>query len=263
MPTQTVNGVTISYTESGSGPPLVFVHGFPLDARMWDEQVRALARSHRAIAPDLRGFGKSPSLEPFTIDALADDVHALLRQAGALPCALCGLSMGGYVALALAKKCPTDLRALVLVDTRAEGDTAEAKANRQKMIDLVRQGGAKAVAEQMLPKLLSEQTRRSSAGVVERVRAMIEACPPRTIEHALLALRDRHDYTADLPSIPVPTLILVGEHDAITPPELSRAMHAKIPRSELSIIPGAGHMSPMEQPEAVNRELERFLRAVP
>jgi pimeloyl-ACP methyl ester carboxylesterase len=196
------------------------------------------------------------------MESAADDVHALLRQLGALTCVLCGLSMGGYVALAFAKKCPSDLRGLVLIDTRAEGDSAEAKTNRQKGIDTVRQGGSKAIADQMLPKLLAESTTREKPQVAQSVRQMIEACPPRTIEHALIALRDRTDQTSELPSIGVPTLIVVGEKDAITPPDLARAMNQSIPRSRLAVIPDAGHMSPMEQPEAVNGQLDRFLASL-
>lgn len=259
MPTQTVNGATMSYVESGSGFPLVLVHGFPLSARMWDEQVAALSQSHRVIAPDLRGFGKSPSSDPFTTESLADDVHALLERVGALPCALAGLSMGGYVALAYVKKYPTDLRGLVLIDTRAEADSQEGKQNRQKMIELVRHSGSTAVAEQMLPKLLCERTLREAPQVVRDLRQIMQSTPALTIEHALAALRDRPDHTTHLPSIGIPTLILVGGQDVLTPPECSKKMHDLIPRSRLHEIPDAGHMTPMEQPGIVIEQMKSFL----
>ncbi len=259
MPTESLHGTTFHYSESGSGSALALIHGFPLDSGMWQLQVAPLADRFQVIAPDLRGFGKSTSLEAFTIASLADDVHALLEKIGALPCVLCGFSMGGYVALAFAKKYPSDLRGLVLVDTRAEADAPEGKANRNKMIDLVRASGSKAVAELMIPKLLSDQTLRSHPPIVQQVRDMIESCPPRTIEHALAAMRDREDYTALFPSIAIPALIIVGEHDALTPPPMSRAMHAGIARSKLALIPGAGHLAPLEQPDAVSRELTQFL----
>jgi pimeloyl-ACP methyl ester carboxylesterase len=262
MPSETANGVTLAYEQRGEGTPVVLLHGFPLDSRMWANQVHALSAECRVIAPDLRGFGRSPSNEPFTIEALADDVHALLAKAAALPCALAGFSMGGYVALAFAKKYPTDLRALILVDTRAEADSAEGKAGRQKSIDLVRQGGSKAIADQMLPKLLVPDEERRGPKVTDVVRQMIESCPPRTIEHALIAMRDREDYTSVLPSIAVPALIVVGAKDAITPPQMSRAMHEAIPRSRLTVVPDAGHMSPLENPDEVNRALRDFLRSV-
>ena len=155
MPTGTINGVTLSYTDRGSGTPLVLLHGFPLDSRIWDQQAADLSGQCRVITPDLRGFGQSKPETPFTIESLADDVHALLESIVALPCVLGGLSMGGYVALAYAKKYPADLKALALIDTKAEGDTPEGKQGRQKMIDLVREKGSPAVAGQMMPRMFA------------------------------------------------------------------------------------------------------------
>jgi pimeloyl-ACP methyl ester carboxylesterase len=262
MPSETINGITLAYEDGGAGLPVVLLHGYPLDSRMWANQIGSLSARYRVIAPDLRGFGKSPSIEPFTIEQLADDVHALLAKRDALPAVLGGFSMGGYVALALAKKYPSDLRALILVDTRAEADTTEGKAAREKAIDLVRQGGAEAIADQMLPKLLVPEDQRRGPKVTNIVRGMIEAQPPLTIEHALRAMRDRADYTEMLPSVAVPTLIVVGEKDALTPPAMSRAMHERIPRSQLAIIPEAAHLAPMENPDDVGRALHDFLRSL-
>jgi pimeloyl-ACP methyl ester carboxylesterase len=260
--TQSVNGANLSYQERGAGArTVVLLHGFPLDARMWDAQIAALGDGggNRVIAPDLRGFGRSKSDTPFTIESLADDIHALLTGIGALPVVVVGLSMGGYAALAYAKKYPADLRGLVLVDTKAEADTEEGKAGRQKMIDLARREGSKAVAEQMLPKMLAKDAVEQRPQQAQALRGIMEACPPKTIEHALAAMRDRPDRSAELASIKVPTLIIVGESDAITPPPVAESMAKKIPGSQLIVIRGAGHMSPMEQPEQVNRALKAFL----
>ena len=262
MATETVNGITLAYEDRGQGMPVVLLHGYPLDSRMWANETHSLNARWRVIAPDLRGFGKSPSIEPFTIEQLADDVHALLAKLGALPCVLGGFSMGGYVALAFAKKYPTDLRGLILVDTRAEADTTEGKAGRDKAIDAARQGGAKAIAEQMLPKLLIPDDQRRGPKVTEMVRGMIESQPPLTIEHALRAMRDREDYTSMLPSIAVPTLILVGAKDPLTPLPMSRAMHERIPRSQLVEIPDAAHLTPLENPDAIGRAVQDFLRSL-
>ena len=259
MPTKTVRGATIHYLEAGKGPCVALVHGYPLNAQMWEKQLEALSDRYRVIAPDLRGFGQSGSSEPFTMESLADDVHALLEELGALPCVLAGLSMGGYVALSYVKKYPMNLRGLILIDTRAEGDTAEGKQNREKQIELVRSAGARAIAAQMLPKMLAADTCRGMPDVTQSLRRIMEACPPKTIEHALLAMRDREDHTHDLASIPVPTLILVGEHDAITPPAMSQKMHDLIPHSTLAAIPCAGHMSPMENPDEVSRHIRDFI----
>jgi len=252
----------MSYAEKGSGPVLVLLHGFPLDSRMWQAQVSELSGRWQVIAPDHRGFGQSRSETPFTIESLADDAHALLRELKALPCVLAGLSMGGYVALAYAKKYPTDLRGLILIDTKAEGDSPEGKEGRQKMIDSVRAEGSKAVADQMMPKMLAEETPKARPHQAQALREIMDACPPKTIEHALLAMRDRPDRTADLPSIAVPTLILVGDRDRITPLSNAQTMRDKIPNSQLTLIKGAGHMSPMEQPAQVNQAIGRFLGAL-
>jgi pimeloyl-ACP methyl ester carboxylesterase len=254
----------LSYTDRGGGGavPLVLLHGFPLDRRMWDGQIERLSEHRRVIAPDLRGFGQSRRSDPFTIESLADDVHVFLDQLVALPCVLAGLSMGGYVALAYAKKYPSDLRGLVLIDTKAEADTPDGKAAREKMIQLVRASGAAAVAEQMMPKMIAPAALESRPDVVKTLRQIMENCPPGTIEYALKAMRDRPDRTGELPSIKCPTLVIVGDADAITPPDVADAMSKAIPSARLETIRGAGHMSPMEQPEQVNRAIERFMAAL-
>src|SRR4051794_13530358 len=236
MPARNVNGTSISYEESGSGggtggTPIVLLHGFPLDARIWKSQRDALSKNHRVITPDLRGFGKSPSADSFTMESIADDVHALLSDLGALPVVLGGLSMGGYAALAYAKKYPTDLKGLLLIDTRAEADTPEGREARQKMIELVRTKGSAAVAEGMMPKMLASETPTKQPEVARELRTIMESQPPRTIENALAAMRDRPDFRKDLPSIAVPTLILVGECDAITPPAMAETLNKNIPKS--------------------------------
>ena len=262
MPTYSVNGTTLSVTERGSGFPVVLVHGFPLSHRMWDAQAAALADRYRVITPDLRGFGASASTEPFTLESQADDLHALLAQIKATPCVLGGLSMGGYITLAYAKKYPADLRALMLIDTKAEGDTPEGKQARDKMIELARKDGSRAVADQMLPKLLAKDAATTRPQVAQALRQIMESQPPQTIEHALAALRDRPDRAADLSSINIPTLVLVGDQDAITPPEVAERMARGINAAELVVVQGAGHMAPMEQPEQVNRAIRMFLERV-
>lgn len=229
---------------------------------MWDAQVGEFASRCRVIAPDLRGFGQSKSDSAFSIEDLADDLHHTLGSINALPCVLAGLSMGGYVALAYARKYPTDLRGLMLVDTKAEGDNPQQREGREKSIELVRREGAKAIADQMLPKLVAEDTPRTRPAVASAVRRMAEACPPKTIEHALAAMRDRPDQSDLLPSIAVPTLIIVGDADVITPVAMAESMRKQIPDSRLAVITGSGHMAPMEQPAQVNQAMGRFLREI-
>jgi pimeloyl-ACP methyl ester carboxylesterase len=263
MPTRDINGVQLHYTDQGSGKPVLLVHGFPLDSRMWDAQVPALAAAGcRVIAPDLRGFGQSRSDSPFTLGSLADDLHSLAVAVGAVPFVYVGLSMGGYVALAYAKKYPADLRGLVLVDTKAEADTPEGKEGRGKMIDLVRKDGSRAVAGQMMPKMLAKDATEQRPQTAQALRTIMDACPAKTIEHALAAMRDRPDRSGELSQIKVPTLVVVGESDAITPLAVAESMVSKVPGAKLVVIRGAGHMSPMEQPEQVNRAIRGFLEGL-
>jgi 3-oxoadipate enol-lactonase len=262
MATQTFDGIDLHYTDHGTGLPVALVHAFPLDSRMWDAQVDALAGGNRVIAMDLPGFGRSADAGPFTIDSMAERVHALLAKLDALPCVLAGVSMGGYISLAFATEYPADLRGLMLIDTKAEADSPKQKEGRQQMIDLVRKSGSKGVAEQMLPKMLAPDTPRSRPAVARRLRSMMEECSPTTIENALIAMRERPDRSLNLPSISLPTLVTVGEHDAITPVEIAHSMQSRIPKSELVVIRGAGHLSPYEQPAQVNQAMTRFLARI-
>ena len=260
MPARNVNGTSIYYEESGSGAPaVVLLHGFPLDSRVWTAQRDAMGKDRRVITPDLRGFGRSPSVDAFTMESIADDLHALLADLGALPVILGGLSMGGYAALAYARKYPADLAGLLLIDTRAEADTPEAREARQKMIDAVRARGSVAAAEMMMPKMLAPETPSKQPDVARELRTIMESQPPRTIENALIALRDRPDFRKDLASIAVPALILVGEADAITPPAMAETLNKNIANSHLVMVTNAGHMTPMEQPDQVNAAIRDFV----
>ncbi len=247
------------FTENGTGIPLVLVHGFPVDGRMWLEVSGALSHAFRVIVPDLPGFGRSTPAVPFTIDSVADALVAQLAAIEALPCVLAGFSMGGYIALSLAAQRAEAIRGLVLVDTRADADTPEGREGRGQMIQVARTAGSVAVAELMLPKMLSAGTLAERPDVVTALRRIMESSSPSAIEHALAAMRDRADRTNDLASINVPTLILVGDADSITPPATAEAMSRRIPGSVVRIIPGAGHMSPLEQPCEVSRVMLEWL----
>ena len=262
MPARTIGQKVIHYEQAGRGTPLVLLHGYPLDARIWSAQREALSDQFQVITPDLPGFGESKSSDPFTIQSLADDVHALLQALGATQCVLGGLSMGGYVALAYARKYLPELRALVLIDTRAEGDSPQGKEARMKAIETARTQGSREIASQMLPKMLAPGAQNARPELAKQLMTIMESCPALTIEHALLAMRDRADQTAELPSLALPTLILVGDGDAITPPSVAESMQRAIPSAQLTIIHGAGHMTPMEQPDQVNRAMRMFLQTL-
>jgi 3-oxoadipate enol-lactonase len=256
--------MTLAYEERGTGRPLVLLHAFPLDREMWQPQLDGLSDAARVVAVDLPEFGHStPGQDRLTVEHAADALADFLPAVGiGGPAVVGGLSMGGYVALAFARRHPRQLAGLILADTRAEADDPAGRAARDDMISLARAGGADAVIEKMLPKLLSEAARTNRPELVERVRAIGGRQGVSAITAALAALRDRPDATDSLAAIAVPTLILVGEHDAATPPPLSQKMAEKIPGSRLVTIPGAGHLSNLENPGAFNAAVREFLAAI-
>ena len=240
--------------------PLVLLHGFPMDRRLWTAVAVALADVAEVVPLDLRGFGTSADDRPFSIDALADDVH---RWVDGQPCVLGGLSMGGYVALSVADRYPADLAGLVLFDTKATADDAAARAKRDEMIAVARAGGSAAVADAMVPKLLSPAAPAASADASAALRRMATAVPVDTLVHALLAMRDRPDRTAALARITVPTLCVVGADDAATPPAVVEDMRRRIrTAAPLAVIPSAGHVPPLENPAAVTAVVRSFLASL-
>jgi len=259
-----LNGITMAYQErrQAEHPVLLLVHGFPLDSRMWAAQLDGLAAEARLIAPDLRGHGRSDAPPgPYTVDGHADDLAALLDLLGIERAIVAGLSMGGYVAFAMWHRHAARVAGLALLDTRAEPDTPAGRANRDAGIALIRERGVLAVAGDMLPKVLAPSSQRD-AGLTERVRAMMADQPASGMIGALAAMRDRPDSVPTLATITVPTLVAAGADDQLTPPADARAMGARIRGAEVAIIPQAGHLSPMENPAAVNGALVALIRRV-
>jgi pimeloyl-ACP methyl ester carboxylesterase len=260
MPTVTVDQVPIHYREQGRGDALVLLHGFPLDGRVLEPLLAPLAKHCRVIVPDLLGFGQSRCDQPFTMASQAMVVRDLLEQLKIDRCVLGGLSMGGYVAFAFARLYPALLRGLILIDTRANADNADAKQNRNKMAELVRREGTAAVAEMMFPKMLADARGERSPEAARLLQQVMAECPPQTIAHACLAMRDRDDATTLLPSIAVPVLAIFGQHDVISPVSCGQEMASLAPRGRLAVIDDAGHMAPMEQPAKVAEAITSFLR---
>jgi YbgC/YbaW family acyl-CoA thioester hydrolase len=258
-----VGGVTLALDSRGDGPALLLLHGFPLDRTMWAHQVATLARWRR-IAPDFRGAGASDAPDgDYSIAVYADDVARLLDRLHVERAVVAGLSMGGYVAFEMWRRHRDRILGLILADTRADADSPDARRRREDMIAAARSGGAPAIAERMVPQLLGRSTRQAQPLVVEQVREMIVGASVPGLVGTIGAIRDRPDSTALLASIDVPTLVIVGEEDEATPPALSRAMAAAIPGAAITVIPGAGHVSPLEAPTLVTRVMAAFLEAVP
>jgi 3-oxoadipate enol-lactonase len=257
-----VNGIQLSYDEVGIDLPIVFLHAFPLDRSMWAPQVGALVRQGRCVAPDLRGFGASTPAPPYSMDQYADDVAALLDLLGAHPAVVVGLSMGGYVAFAFWRRHRARVRALVLADTRSGADTDEGREKRRRLIEVARTRGSGTVAEMQIATMIGETTRQRRPEVVETVRAMMAAAPVEGIVGALEAMMARPDSTPTLATIDVPTLIVVGAEDALTPPKEAQAMHEEIRGSRLEVVAQAGHICNLERPAAFTHLLSEFVEGV-
>lgn len=256
-----VNGVSLHLVDEGRGNPLVFLHGFPLSHAMWDGQRRAFRRTQRVLIPDLRGFGRSVSSDDVvSMDQFADDIAALLTAVGVTqPITLCGLSMGGYIALAFARRHSTRLGRLVLCDTRAVPDSPEAAEQRRSLAARVLVDGPRVVVDAMLPKLFGPDTNEQKPIIVDSVRDVMLASSSRGIAAAQRGMADRIDSRPHLEQIRCPTLVIVGEHDAISPADEMRALAAAIPRAEFAVIEQVGHMAPLEAPQKFNTVLSNWL----
>jgi 3-oxoadipate enol-lactonase len=265
MPEAHIGDARLHFEDTGGNGPLVLLlHGFPFHSGMWEPQLDALGGRFHMVAPDLRGFGGSEAphdSEGYSLDAYADDAAALLRHLGRDRAVVVGLSMGGYVALAMQRRHPEVVGGLVLCDTRADADAPEVRDRRSKQQDRIRDGELATVKEELLAGLLSERTRRSRPDLAASVRRLMDA-PASAYLGALEAMKRRPDSTGLLGRISAPTLVVVGEDDAISPPEVARSLVGSIPGARLMVVAEAGHLSNLESPERFNDALANFLEAL-
>jgi 3-oxoadipate enol-lactonase len=254
--------ISVGYDDVGAGLPVVFLHGFPHNRSLWAPQLHGLSVPCRTLAFDLRGFGESSVLAPFSMDQYADDIAAALITLDTGPAVIAGLSMGGYIALAFWRRHPGLVRALILSDTRAGADDAAGVDKRKAMIEVARREGAGVIADQLIDGMLGKTTREKHPDLVQAMHAMLASAPVEGIIGALQAMYERPDSTATLATITVPTLVIVGDEDALTPPKEARALHTAIAGSRLEVIVGAGHASNIERPAAWNHVASDFLTSL-
>lgn len=256
-----LNGADLAYEDEGRGLPVVLIHGFPFSRQMWRPQVTALARHHRVVTPDLRGFGESSGTLS-TVEELAEDVHALVRYLELPPFVLGGFSMGGYVAFRYLARYAEQVKAVLLLDTRAEADSPEARERRCAGIERVQKEGPDGFLDDFLKLVVAPRTVESRPEIVTEVRRLMQGTKVAAVAGGLQAMAYRPDSTTLLATIRVPTLIVVGEEDKATPVDSSRKMQAAIAGADLVIIPQAGHVANLEQPERFNAALLDFLAKI-
>jgi 3-oxoadipate enol-lactonase len=251
----------LAFEERGSGPVLLFVHGFPFDRTMWVQQLAGLAKIRTAVAVDLRGHGLSTDEQPsdYSMDLFADDIAKTLHAMQVDQADFCGLSMGGYVLFSIWRRHPNRVRSLIFADTKAEADSEEAKAGRVKTAEMVAAQGMEPLWESLGPKLTGSSP---SEEVKDRLHRMFSNTAPEVAAADALAMRDRPDSVADLATITVPVLWIHGEEDALFPLDGARASAEKTPGAHFTSIPKGGHVSPMENPEAANDAIADFLKSL-
>ncbi len=258
-----LNGLRLEYTDEGTGTPVVLLHAFPLNRTMWEPQITPFSAALRTIAIDLRGHGGSErGLTPYTLEEFATDIKDLLDHLNIQEAMFVGLSMGGYILLAFYRLYPDRVKGLILADTRAQADTPDGRMGRFEMIRTAETEGMNAIANIMMPRLLSAHTVKTNPELVRKVRRMILHNPVETIVADLRAMAERSDSVSLLNNIARPTLLLVGELDQATPPSDARLMAERIPNAELAILPAAAHLSNLEAPEEFNQSVLSFVKGI-
>jgi 3-oxoadipate enol-lactonase len=241
---------------------VVFLHAFPLDARMWRHQLSGLAAAADLLALDVRGFGRSrvTGEADYSMTVFATDVRHTLDAHGVRRAVFVACSMGGYIMFEFLRRFPDRVLGLALCNTRAEADTPEIRTRRDAMIQQVRHKGTDFLCEFVVENLIAEVTHTINAELVTELRQWTLEAKPAAVIGALQAMKNRPDSTADLANIQVPTLVVSGEHDKVTPPSLMQEMARHIPNSQFLTIPNAGHLAPLENPSPLNDALRGLLR---
>lgn len=259
-----LNNFNVSYDDIGEGEiPIIFLHGFPFDKSMWNAQLDFLKTTNRVIACDIRGFGSTHDDESdLSIDLFTDDLISFMDKLSIDKAIICGLSMGGYIALNAVKRFPDRLEALILCDTQCIADSPEAKDKRYAKMDEIASSGKSAFTEGFIKGIFHEESLTHKKGVVEKLRSVVNSNSQHILINGLTAIAERTESCSVLSKVNIPTLIICGKDDALTPVAQSEMMHEAIQRSVLRIIDQAGHVSNLEQPLAFNKHIADFLNTL-
>jgi 3-oxoadipate enol-lactonase len=254
-----IDSLELAYDDVGTGLPVVFIHAFPLNRTMWAPQLSALVEQCRGIAVDLRGFGESSVIPPYSIEQYADDLAHLIEQLRFERVVIVGASMGGAIAFALWRRHRRLVRALVLAGARAGVDSDETLARRRHLVHLAREQGSIAVASAQISALIGRTTREKQPDTFDAVHRMAATAPVEGVVGALEAMMLRPDSVGTLPTIDVPTLVIAGDEDTATPMTEAQLIHEQVPGSRLQVVEQSGHLSNMERPASFNHVLTEFL----
>ncbi|MDD3722881.1 MAG: alpha/beta fold hydrolase [Lutibacter sp.] len=260
-----VNNINVSYNDEGSekSPIIIFIHGFPLNKSMWDNQVKALKNNYRVIAYDIRGHGNSDvGISDFSIDLFANDLLSFMDALNIEKTIICGLSMGGYIAMNAIENHPERFNALILSDTNCKADTLEAKEKRLSAIKSIQKNGVDKFANDLIINLFADESFKRNLKEIPAVREMIVKTSINSLHNSLHALANRKETCGKLSEIKVPVLIIVGKEDKITPPDVARFIQSNIKDSLLSIVEHSGHLSNLENPYEFNHQISKFLNAL-
>lgn len=260
---ETVNGISVFIEGSSKRKPIIFVHGFPFDHTMWKAQIEMLKEKYFCVAYDIRGLGESPAGDgQYTMESFVDDLALIIDELKLDKPILCGLSMGGYIALRALEKFEEKLSAVILCDTRSEADNNEGKLKRAAAIKRINTEGLAAFARDFITNCYGDYYKQHHKEEFENRITKSSAFNPIGVKGSLLAMLGRNDTTEYLNKIKIPALVICGENDALTPPSVMKPLAEKINRTEFVVIKNSGHMSPIENPQEVKDAIEKFLEGL-
>lgn len=261
----TINGLNLAYDDCGQGPALLLIHGFPLNRQMWQPQLLPLARAgYRVVAPDLRGFGESDAPEgSYSIEVFADDLIALLDALQIEQAVVGGMSMGGYILMNMLERYPERVRAACFITTKSTDDDEAARARRSEMAAQAERWGSNPITKIFAELLFGEETAEEKPELIARVTSWMRGTAPEGLSGGLLAMRDRKDYTPLLPGFRQPSLVIAGAEDRAAAPNALELLTGGLPGCRTLVVPKAGHMVNLEQPEVFNAAVIEFLKGMP
>jgi len=256
----TINDLSVFLSGNKASKPILFVHGFPFDHTMWHSQIDEFNKDYFCISYDIRGLGESPAGDgQFTMESSVDDLEIIIEELKLNKPILCGLSMGGYISLRALERMEERFSATILCDTRSEADNNEGRFKRAAGIKRINKEGLALFAKDFITNCFGDVFKQMKGDDLQKIIEKSSRFNPAGVKGSLLAMLSRSDTTASLGKINIPTLLICGEEDALTPPSIMKDMFHKINNAEFVEIPKAGHMTPIENPLLVNKSIRDFL----